>query len=328
MGKIKWAIWGTGHICNEFAQGVQQVDNGELCCVLSRTQEKADEFAAKYGIAKAYCDADKMLAEGGADVVYIGTPNRAHYENIMTCIKHKKHVLCEKPIVINMREMEEVLAAAKAADVFLMEGMWTLFFPVIKKVKSWIEAGCIGRPLRATMNFSINSNLDGWRLGAEQAGGALLDLGIYCLTIVDLALGLSPLQTKSMAFVKNGVDYANSVMMKYSDDQIATFTSALDCLSDNKAIIQGETGYIEIRRKFWCPSGAELFKNEPTPSVSSSVEVFEDAYGSTGFQYEAAHVADMLLAGKKESDVVTHQKSRQLTDIMEKLRKEWGMDVE
>lgn len=328
MGTVKWAIWGTGHICNEFAQGVLQTGNGELCCVLSRTQERAEEFAKKYGIAKAYSNADEMLADGGADIVYIGTPNRAHYENIMSCIKHKKNVLCEKPIVINMRELEEITAAAKAADVFLMEGMWTLFFPVIKKVKSWIAEGRIGKPLRASINFSINSNLEGWRLGAEQAGGALLDLGIYCLTITDLALGLEPLETKSTAFVKNGVDFANSVIMKYSDDQIATFSCALDCLSDNKAIIQGETGYIEIRRKFWCPSSAELFKNEPTPSVSSSVEVFEDAYGSTGFQYEAEHVAELILAGKKESDVVTHKKSRQLTDIMEKLRREWGMNVD
>ncbi len=328
MNKVKWAIWGTGHICSEFAEAMEHVPNGELCCVLSRTQEKAEAFAEKYGIPKAYADADEMLAESGADIVYIGTPNRAHYKNMQLCIKYKKHMLCEKPMVINSTEMTEILDEAQKANVFLMEGMWTLFFPTILKVKEWIHSGKIGKVLRTNMNFSINATPGGWRLGSDMAGGAIMDLGIYCLTISDIAFGMEPAEVKSTAMVQNGVDIANSVILKYSEDQIATFTCAQDCLSDNKALIQGEKGFIEIRRKFWCPSVVELFVNEEMPGVATSVEVFEDPYVSTGFQYEAAHVGELVLNGAKASPVMPHNKSIQLIRLMDELRESWGIDID
>lgn len=106
--KLKWGIWGTGGICNEFAAAMPFVENGELAAVLSRSGEKARSFAQEYGIPSAYGDAQAFLADTDIDVVYIGTPNIAHYQNVMDCLEAGKHVLCEKPMAVNEKELDAI----------------------------------------------------------------------------------------------------------------------------------------------------------------------------------------------------------------------------
>ncbi len=324
MSKVKWGIWATGDICHDFAKSMEQAQNGEVVAVLSRSEENAKKFAGEFGIPKYYADAEAFLNDQEIDVVYVGTPSGYHHDNVLQCCRAGKNVLCEKPAGVNAQEVEEMVAAAQAADVFFMEGVWTHFFPAVLKAREWIDTGKIGRVKRVNVEFNIKAIPSGWRLKAPEGGGALLDVGIYCLTICSFAFGLKPSLTKSIALMENGVDTAESVIMQYEPDQIASFSCAFDCKNDHVAVISGDAGYITIDDKFWRPSSAKLFQYDDDPRDSSLVDSYDQQFVSKGFQFEAEHVGRCILEGKKQSDLIPWQKSLDLSNLMDALRSEWG----
>ena len=327
MKKIKWGIWGTGYIANRVAQSFKHTQKSQLYCVLSRTPEKAQEFAKKHEAIHAYGNVEEMLADDALDVVYIATPNVNHLENTLSCIKAGKHVLCDKPMATNISDTKKMIDAAADAGLFLMEGMWTRFFPVIRKVCQWIESGRIGRPLRFNCNFSFVASPSGWRCLDGKDAGALLDVGIYCITLASLAFGLTPSDILSTAYIDKGTDIANSVVLKFEDDQIAAFTSALDCESDLKAIIAGEKGYIEVRNPFYAPNLALLYEyntqNNKSEASAKCSEHVDQSYPSTGFQFELDHVSDCIAAGWTESDIMPHKTTLEAMQLMEDIRAKW-----
>lgn len=326
MKKIKWGILSTGNIANQFAQGLELIDNGYAYAVCSRSLKNAKEFADKYNIEKFYDSEDEFLADSEIDAVYIGTPNAAHCQNVLSALAAGKNVLCEKPLASNFAETKKMIDAAKAADKFLMEGIWTHFFPAVIKMRSWIDEGEIGKPLRLNANFSICAQ--GWRLGAEQRGGAMMDLGIYCLAMTSFAFGLNPTQCLSAAEVKNGVDIAESVIMKFDADQLSAFSCALDSISPYSLTIQGEDGYIEIGPKFWCPYKTTLYQNiKGEVMETNQVDELNTPYAASGFQYEAQYVSQCLLDGIKESAAIPFEKTLRLARLMEDFRREWGVEV-
>ncbi len=328
MRKTNWGIWGTGYIAGRVAQAMGYTQSCNLHSVLSRFQQKADEFAQKYGVPYAYGDIDEMLSDEALDAVYIGTPNASHIDHAIECLKRGKHVLCDKPMVTNSGDMDKLLDAAKSSGKFLMEGMWTHFIPVVQSVKDWIAGGLIGRPLRCNVNFSIVSPQDGWRWKDGVDGGALLDLGVYCLTMASIAFGLDPAAIESTAYIKDGTDIANSTILKYRNDQIAAFSCALDCESDHKAIIAGDKGYIVVKNPFYAPKDALLYNyvesNAISPESNSKfIENANQSYPSTGFQFELDHVSACIREGRKESPVIPLGWSRQMMKLMEKIRSKW-----
>lgn len=327
MKKIKWGILSTGNIANQFIQGLQLTDNGEAVAVCSRSLKNAKAFAEKYNIEKYYGNESEFFADSEIESVYIGTPNATHCNNVLDALSAGKNVLCEKPLASNVAETEKMINAAKAADKFLMEGIWTHFFPAVKKMREWIDGGKIGNLLRLNTNFSIQAQ--GWRLGAEQRGGAMMDLGIYCLTMTSFAFGLNPIQCLSTADVVKGVDIAESVIMKFSNNRISSFSCALDSISPHSLTVQGEKGYIEIGDKFWCPYKTVLHTNfKDNPTETEIAEEFNEPYAATGFQYEAQYVNNCIAEGLKESDAIPFEKTLRLARIMEDFRREWGVEVD
>jgi len=325
MKTIKWGIIGTGYICGQFTQSFPFANDAIPIAVLSRDAERADEFAKKHLIPKTYTDINEFLSDDEIDVVYVGTPNLEHAEYTIACLEAGKHVLCEKPMANDEATLRTMLDAAAKADRFLMEGIWSHFFPATLKVREWIDTGKIGKPLQSYVDFSVKASGENWRMDAERGGSALLDVGIYCLTVTSYAFGLKPIEVKSFSYSEKGVDVLSSVIMKYSEDQIATFTCGFKSISNYKAIIQGEEACIELSNH-WGPTKAELFLNDVRSGrVTNSIEVLEDRYPSTGFQYEIEHVGECLRKGLKESPVIPHEKSVDLIKIMESLRKEWGL---
>lgn len=307
MKKIKWGILSTGNIANQFVQGLQLTDNGEAAAVCSRSLTTAKAFAEKYNIEKYYGNESEFLSDSEIDAVYIGTPNAAHCKNVLNALEAGKNVLCEKPLASNVAETQKMIDAAKSADKFFMEGIWTHFFPAVKKMREWIDDGKIGKPLRLNANFSIRAN--GWRLGADQRGGAMMDLGIYCLTMTSFAFGLHPTQCASVADVVKGVDIAESVIMKFEPNQLSSFSCALDSISPYFLTIQGEKGYIEIGPKFWCPYKAVLHSYVKDEVMETeAAEEFNEPYASTGFQFEAEYVSKCIIDGLKESNVIPFEK--------------------
>ena len=155
--KIKWGILSTGWIAHKFATALQVVNNSELYAVGSRNIQTAKKFADEFHIPKAYGSYEELVSDPTVDVVYIGTPHNLHLENTFLALDHHKHVLCEKPMGVNLKEATKMIAKAKEKNLFLMEAMWSRFLPNIIKTKELVDSGEIGKIKLLTAFFSIKS---------------------------------------------------------------------------------------------------------------------------------------------------------------------------
>ena len=322
MNKIRWAIVGTGYIANSFAQGMQVMPDAVLAAVVSRNQGSAEAFAEKYGGEKTFTDYRAMLEEVKPDVVYLAMPNDLHYEYIMPALDCGVNVLSEKPMVDTVKQMEEVYKNAAEKGLFIMEGMWTRCFPVVRKVREWIAEGRIGEPLTVNVCFDIKpdySDWQTWKAGIAHSGGALRDVGIYSLAVANMVFPGTPEKVFATMKSNGEVDEACRLMLDYGNGKTAFAGGGFNQNSNHTARIVGSLGSISFGSEFWHPTFAELKRND------GSIERFEDAYKASGFEYEIMAVQAALREGKKECADFTHAESHLIAGIIEDTRKSWGI---
>ena len=322
MNNIRWAIVGTGYIANSFAQGMQVVEDATLAAVVSRNMDSAKAFAEKYGGEAVYTDYTAMLSEIRPDVLYLAMPNDLHYSYIMPALEQGVNVLSEKPMVDTVKQLEKVYAAAQEKGLFIMEGMWTRCFPVVRKVREWISEGRIGKPLTVNVCFDIKpdySDWQTWKAGIAHSGGALRDVGIYSLAVANMVFPEKPLNISSAMHSNGEVDDACRLFLNYGDGRTAFAGGAFNQNSDHTVRITGSEGSISFGPEFWHPVLAELKCND------GSCERFEDHYKASGFEYEIMAVQEALRAGKLECEYFTHAESRLIAGIIEDTRKAWGI---
>lgn len=322
MKKIKWGIRGTGHIANQFAQGMQEVEDAELTAVVSRSQQSGQDFADKYQAKQVFTDFDKMLKEANLDVLYLAIPNKQHFADIMKALQAGVPVLCEKPIVDNNFQLKQVRGKAYEQDLFLMEGMWSRFFPAMKKAVEWVSQGKIGEILNLRADFSYDLDPDKdqpWKAGIKNHGGALRDVGIYSLAFADLFFPLLPKNIyHSMSF--NGeVDDRVNLFLEYGDAKVSFLSAGLTHDGSCTAEIVGSKGQIQVGPEFWRPTRTQLIKD------LKIVEEFYEPYPATGFQFEIEEVNRCLRENLKQSPYYTHHSMQRIADLIEKIRKDWGI---
>src|SRR6476469_1233616 len=188
----RWGILATGRIAGSFADNLREVPGAEIAAVGSRSQEAADAFAREYGDAvRGHASYEALVADPDVDVVYVATPHAFHLENARMAFGAGKHVLCEKPLTLNLAEAEAMVALARRHDRFLMEAMWTACHPVVRRLADDLRAGRFGTPrhLHAELGFSVDAPPDDRMLKPDLGPAPLLDMGIYPLTVAHLLLG-------------------------------------------------------------------------------------------------------------------------------------------
>lgn len=319
---MNWAIVGTGYIANEFATGMKEVEGANIVAVVSRSQENGAAFAERYGCENVYTDYKKMLENKDVKIVYVATPNDSHYAYIMEALEQKIPVLSEKPMVDNQWQLDDVLAKAKEKDVFLMEGMWTRFFPAVKKTREWIESGEIGKPLSVYSAFNIKPAYEDWQPwkgGLAHAGRALRDVGIYSVAMANMVFPGEPEKVYATMKSNGEVDECFNMMLQYGDGEFAMLGGAFERASNPVTEIVGEKGRIQIGDEFWHPKKATLILN------SGEVEEYIDEYPATGFQYEIREVETCIREGKKESSLYSNKEIITIAKLIETTRKEWGI---
>ena len=175
MSKIRWGILGTGRIAGVFAEGLRSAADAELVAVGSRTAAAAEQFAGRVGAARAHASYADLASDPDVDAIYVATPHPFHKENSLLCIEAGKAVLCEKPFALNAGEAEQMVTAARARGVFLMEAMWTRFLPHIARLRELLAAGAIGEPrmLKADFCFRTDFNPRGRLFDPALGGGGL-----------------------------------------------------------------------------------------------------------------------------------------------------------
>lgn len=321
MKKIRWAIMGTGTIAKSFAKGLSFLDDAELYAVASRSMETAVSFGQDYSAKKYYGKYEDMVKDAEVDVVYIATPNSSHKDNILLCLNNGKAVLCEKPFTLNAKETEEVIRLAREKNLFLMEGMWTRFFPIMHKVREWIDEGKIGpiRMVTADFGFRREGDPEERKIGLHRAGGALMDVGIYPISFASWVLGRSVVDIKGVASLyETGVDELSAMTFKYDGGQMAVLSCSINTPTLKEARIIGNKGVIIIPDFARATSATlSVIGHEPI-TVTFPLE-------GNGYNYEAAAVMACLREGKVESDAIPLDETLSIIKSMDELRCQWGM---
>ena len=188
---IKWGIWGTGSIAHAVAKDFRLVEDAVLYAVASRTAGHAKDFASEHSITTWHEGLDALLRDAKVDVIYIATPNHRHLDDCLACIRAGKAVLCEKPLALSMEQAALIADAARLYKVFCMEAMWTRFIPAVRDFKRSIESGEIGTPRLIQGNFAYSTTRgdDSRLFDIGMGGGALLDRGVYLISLAQYLLG-------------------------------------------------------------------------------------------------------------------------------------------
>lgn len=320
--KIKWGIIGTGHISGKFATALAILPEAELAAIASRDLKTATTFAAKYNVPKAYATYQELADDPEIDVVYIGTPHSFHLENSVMCMQKGKAVLCEKAFAINAAEAKEMVRVARENKVFLMEAMITRHVPLIKKVLEWIRDGRIGevRMVKASRCARGVFQPGARQLNPELGGGSLLDVGVYVISFASMIFKKSPAEVVGLGHIGDlGSDEQGIAILKYDKGEMADLSFALKTAAANEAYILGTEGYIKIYDVFAVPTKASLFINR------EETDVIEMPIIGNALNYEAEEVMRCLKAGLKESPYMPLDESVQIMEIMDQIRKPWGL---
>ncbi|HIK41518.1 Gfo/Idh/MocA family oxidoreductase [Thermoleptolyngbya sp. M55_K2018_002] len=252
---IRWGILGTGYISRAFAEGLRPLPGAQLVAIASRTPSSAQQFAREFGIARAYGSYGELVQDAEVDVVYIGTPNSRHRDDCLLCLGAGKPVLCEKPFAMNAREASEVIEFARKQHLFCMEAMWMRFLPLVQRVRQMVQSGAIGEVCTLTAEFGYPAAFDpsGRLFNRELGGGALLDRGVYPLSLAYFLVGEPESVVSQAAIATTGVDEQSSYLLKYASGQLAMLSANLRTYASNEAVITGTRGQIRIHAPFYKP---------------------------------------------------------------------------
>ena len=295
--KLHWGILGTGGIAHAFAADLVHTDTGEIVAVGSRSQEGADRFGEQYGIGRRHASYEALAADPGVDAIYVATPHPFHHENTLLALGAGKHVLVEKAFTMNAAQAVELVAAARARGLFLMEAMWTRFLPHVVEIRRLLAEGALGRVVTVMADhgqwfaFDPSSRL----FAPELGGGALLDLGVYPVSFASMVLGTP---TRIEALVEpapTGVDGQVSILLGHDGGAQAVLNCTSSAASPTRASIVGSDGRIDVDGPFYANVGFTFTPRGGTPTR------FEAPERVHGLCYEAAEVARCVAEGLLES---------------------------
>ena len=257
---INWGILGTGAIAHRFADDFVHAMDAKLVAVGSRSGERARAFGNRFSIPHQHASYRALADDPDVHVVYIATPASAHKANMELCLLAGKAVLCEKPLTVNAREAEEVIALARHNQVFLMEAMWTRFLPLIVRLRELLAKRVVGdiRYFMGDFGSQVTYDPDSRVFNEELGGGALLQKGVYLLSLASMILG-SPTNVKCLSILaKTGIDENSGVLLRYSGGSLATLWCSVRVRSRRRGSIVGTQGQIDIHDPIMCPSSLSL----------------------------------------------------------------------
>ena len=319
--RFKWGIIGPGRIAHQFAQGLQVIDEAVLYAVASTTPGKAQAFAAQHGGEKTYTSYDALVSDPQVDAIYIATPHRFHIDNALLCLNAGKPVLCEKPLTVNAAETQQLIEAARANKVFLMEALWTRYLPIYQPIREWLDAKAIGDVRLLVSNFGINvpkEEGDRW-LNPELAGGTLLDMGVYPVAVSQWVMKQNPTSFSAQARLSStGVDELTAVLLKYDNGVISQFNSNFITDGVNDFMIYGSIGHIRIHGNYWGSTEATLVTADQSVTVSRP-------FRGGGFEYQTEEAMRCIHAGLLESPGMSHADTLANMELMDGIRAQIGL---
>ncbi|MGJ8733965.1 MAG: Gfo/Idh/MocA family protein [Cellulophaga sp.] len=313
--KIGWGIVGLGNIAEKFAKDLALVNTGKLVSISSRSKTKGQDFAAKHNVKNSYNNAQDLFNCADVDVVYIATPHTLHKELSVMAMNSGKHVLCEKPMGVNTKQVKNMIAASVKNNVFLMEALWSRFLPSIQKVKQIVNAKELGEISYIKSDFAfygLDRAEESRLLNPNLAGGSLLDIGIYPVFLAYLLLGKPNEIIATANFYKTGVEKQVSIIFKYDKAQ-AHLYSALTANTEASSEIAGDKGLLKLETRWHEAEGYYIEK-------SREKEYFKTPKLGVGYTYEIEEVHKCITNNQIESKLWSHQNSLDLIQLLDQIR--------
>jgi dihydrodiol dehydrogenase / D-xylose 1-dehydrogenase (NADP) len=321
MDAIRWGILGPGSIAKKFATGLTAVLDARLVAVGSRSQERADEFGDVFNVPNRHGSYEALVNAPDVDAIYVSSPHALHKEHTLLCLEAGKAVLCEKPIAINAAQATEMVQVARERGVFLMEAMWSRFFPAMVKLREVLAEGTIGEVRLVTGDFGFRAgvNPEGRLFNPALGGGALLDVGIYPISFASMVMGQQPDTMTCMANIgETGVDEETALVFGYDSGAMAMLHTAVRLTTPQEARVVGTDGFIRLPQHFWRPA-------EFTVCTFNNDQTVKAPYEGNGYNYEAMEVMECLRSGRTESDVMPLDESIATMETMDRVREQIGL---
>lgn len=317
---LRWGILGLGNIARQFATGLQALPDAQLVAVGSRTQDKADAFGTQFNAPHRHGSYEALANDPDVDAVYIASPHSAHEEDALLCLNAGKAVLCEKPFTINAAQAERVIAKAREKNLFLMEAMWTRFFPLMYRLREMLAKGVIGEPRMLQADFGFRAGVDpkSRLFNPALGGGGLLDVGVYPISLASMLFGTPALVVGLAHIGETGVDEQAGMVLQYEGGRLAVLSTAARVNTPQDAHILGSEGNIKIPSPWWKPATMTI-------SAGGKSEDVALPYESNGYQFEAQEVARCLREGRTESDIMPLDETLEIMRTMDSLRAQWGL---
>lgn len=291
---LNWAILGPGVIAKEFAQALNN-KGIKIYAVGSRNLEKAEKFAKEYNVEKAYGNYSEMLKDEKIDVVYISTPHNNHYQYVMESLKNNKHVLCEKAITVNRKELSDIIKLAQEKDLVVLEAMTIYHMPLYKELKNIINSGKIGPIKMLQISFGSCKEYDVQNrfFNKDLAGGALLDIGTYALSFARFFMTAQPQEIlTTMKKFETGVDEQSGIVLRNDKDEMAVINLTMRAKMPKRGVVGGEKGFIVVDNFPRAQSATITY-------IDGTQEIVEVGDTSKALEYE---IDDMIIAIRNRND--------------------------
>ncbi|MFK2873041.1 Gfo/Idh/MocA family protein [Dyella lipolytica] len=318
---IRWGILGTGVIAHKFAAALRNVPGATLAAVASRTSGNAKAFGRDVDVSRCHGSYQELADDAEVDVIYVATPHPQHAENTLMCLQGGKAVLCEKPFTMNLREARAAIELARQKNLFLMEAMWTRFLPVVAEAKRVIASGEIGRVQQCHGDFGFAANdASAHRLyDRDLGGGALLDVGIYPLSLAAYFLGAIDSVTAVAQLGDTGVDMQTAFTLQHRGGAVSSCACAINAQTPTELTIAGDLGYLRLESPFYVSNALTVVL------ANGERRTIPCPYIGNGYCLEAMEVTRCLREGLIESPVMSHDESLALMTCLDLIREQIGL---
>ena len=316
---LRVGLIGTGWIAEKAAITLAGLDNCEAYAVGSRSQEKAEAFAQKWNIGKAYGSYSALIADPDVDLIYVGTPHSHHYDVTREALLAGKPCLVEKAFMANYRQAKEIVDLARERKVFLAEAIWTRYQPVVKMMRDLINSRIgIPRLVTATLGYSMGDKPRIMR--PDLCGGALLDLGVYALNFVRMFFDADIVSITSQCVKsQTGMDLTNAMTLVLSDGVLCNLQSSAACVGDNIGVIAGTDGNLIIDN---INNPQKITVNGPDRTYIETIPVPQQI---TGYEYQFIACRQALIDGLLEPKEMSLDETLYIMQLMDDFRQKWGV---
>ncbi len=321
MSEVRWGVVGPGRIAEKVVADVAHVEGARFVAAASRSLPRAEDFARRHGLERAYGSYGELLADPDVDVLYVATPHAQHAAVALAALRAGKALLLEKSFTATAAGAAEVVDLARSSGTFVMEAMWTRFQPAVVRLRELVAAGAVGEVRAVQADLGVRREYDpADRLFAlELGGGALLDLGVYVVSFAQMLLGDPDTVTATGSRLPTGVDGEAALLLGYADGRSATLQASLRSPMPGQARVLGTEGWVDVLPRFHHPTTIVLHRDGAEPETTTRPQT------GGGYAHELAEVTRCLREGRTESAVMPLADSLAVQRVLQQAADQLGV---